>query len=162
MRFFKAVLLAALISVGAAAQAHNYHMGLTDISFNPRTGSTEIVHTYTAHDVEALLMNLYQRNFDLGLEEDQAVFRRYLEKQFSITANGKRLPIQWVGIEAKADSIVVYQEIEKTPLPAGATLHDAVLSDFMPTQVNTVNVAGFGRPAQTLVFTAQKNEQPLP
>ena len=157
MRFLKAVLMAALISINAAAQAHNYHMGLTDISFNSRTGSTEIVHTYTAHDVEALLMNLYQRNFDLGLEEDQAVFRRYIEKQFSITANGKRLPIQWVGMEAKADSIVVYQEIEKTPLPHGATLRDSVLSDFMSTQVNTVNMGG-----ETLVFTAQKNEQLLP
>jgi hypothetical protein len=157
MRLFKAVFMAALISIGAAAQAHNYHMGLTDISFNPRTGSTEIVHTYTAHDVEALLMNLYQRNFDLGTEEDQSVFRRYIEKQFSITADGKRLPIQWVGMEAKADSIVVYQEIEKTALPHGATLRDAVLSDFLPTQVNTVNVGG-----DTLIFTAQKSEQPLP
>ncbi|HEY1151824.1 MAG TPA: DUF6702 family protein [Pseudoduganella sp.] len=157
MRLFKAVLMAALITIGAAAQAHNYHMGLTDISFNPRTGSTEIVHTYTAHDVEALLMNLYQRNFDLGLEEDQAVFRRYLEKQFSITANGKRLPIQWVGMEAKADSIVVYQEIEKTQLPHGATLRDGVLSDFLPSQVNTGKMVG-----ETLLFTAQKNEQLLP
>jgi len=157
MRLFKAVLVAALISFGAAAQAHNYHVGLTEISFNAHTGSTEIVHTYTAHDVEALLMNLYQRPFDLGLEEDQAVFRRYIEKQFSITANGKRLPVQWVGVDAKADNIIVYQEIEKTPLPHGAMLRDAVMSDFLPTQVNTVNFDG-----QTLVFTTQRNEQQLP
>jgi len=156
MRFLKAVLLATLVSIGAA-QAHNYHMGLTDISFNARTGSTEIVHTYTAHDVEALLMNLYQRNFDLGTEEDQAVFRRYIEKQFSITAGGKRLPVQWVGMEARSDSIIVYQEIEKTLLPRGAVLRNAVLSDFLPTQVNTVNAGG-----ETFIFTAQKNEQTLP
>ena len=157
MRSITSVLAAALFAFSAAAEAHDYHVGLTDISFNPRTGSTEIVHTYTGHDIDALLMNLYQRSFDLGLEQDQEVLRRYIEKQFSISLGGAKLPLQWVGVEAKADSIVIYQEIEKTPMPHGALLRDAVLSDFMPTQVNTVNAGG-----KTLIFTAQKNEQPLP
>jgi len=65
--------------------------------------------------------------------------------------------VQWVGVDAKADNIIVYQEIEKTPLPHGAVLRDAVMSDFLPTQVNTVNFDG-----QTLVFTTQRNEQQLP
>lgn len=159
---FKAVLAAALLWCSAAAQAHNFHVGLTEISFNPRTGSTEVVHTYTAHDVEALLMNLYQRHFDLGLEEDQAVFRRYLEKQFRITVNGKPLPLQWVGLQANVDNIVVFQEIEKTELPPGAVLLDGVLTDFLPQQVNNVNVSAPGRPAASIVFNRDRREQPLP
>lgn len=159
---FKAVLAAALLWCSAAAQAHNFHVGLTEISFNPRTGSTEVVHTYTAHDVEALLMNLYQRHFDLGLEEDQAVFRRYLEKQFRITVNGKPLPLQWIGLQANVDSIIVFQEIEKTELPPGAVLLDGVLTDFLPQQVNNVNVSGPGRPAASIVFNRDRREQPLP
>jgi len=159
---FKAVLAAALLWCSAAAQAHNFHVGLTEISFNPRTGSTEVVHTYTAHDVEALLMNLYQRHFDLGLEEDQAVFRRYLEKQFRITVNGKPLPLQWVGLQANVDSIIVFQEIEKTELPPGAVLLDGVLTDFLPQQVNNVNVSAPGRPAASIVFNRDRREQPLP
>jgi len=159
---FKAVFAAALLWCSAAAQAHNFHVGLTEISFNSRTGSTEVVHTYTAHDVEALLMNLYQRHFDLGLEEDQAVFRRYLEKQFRITVNGKPLPLQWVGLQANVDSIVVFQEIEKTGLPAGAVLLDGVLTDFLPQQVNNVNVSGPGRPTASIAFNRDRREQPLP
>ena len=162
MTRLKAVLLAALLWCSAAAQAHNFHVGLTEISFNPRTGSTEVVHTYTAHDVEALLMNLYQRNFDLGLEEDQAVFRRYLEKQFRITVNGKPLPLHWVGMQANVDSINVYQEIDKTELPSGAVLLDGVLTDFLPQQVNNVNVSGPGRPTSSIVFNREHREQPLP
>ncbi|WP_035373529.1 DUF6702 family protein [Pseudoduganella violaceinigra] len=158
----KAVLAAALLWCSAAAHAHNFHVGLTEISFNPRTGSTEVVHTYTAHDVEALLMNLYQRQFDLGLEEDQAVFRRYLEKQFRISAGGKPLPLQWVGMQANIDSINVFQEIEKTALPPGAVLVDGVLTDFLPQQVNNVNVSGPGRPTASIVFNRERREQPLP
>jgi len=159
---FTAILAAALLWCSTAAQAHNFHVGLTEISFNPRTGSTEVVHTYTAHDVEALLMNLYQRQFDLGLEEDQAVFRRYLEKQFRISVNGKPVALQWVGMQANVDSINVFQEIEKTELPAGAVLMDGVLTDFLPQQVNNVNVSGPGRPAASIVFSRERREQPLP
>jgi hypothetical protein len=156
------VLLAALLCGSAATHAHNFHAGLTEISFNPNTGNTEIVHSYTAHDVEALLMNLYQRPVDLGLEEDQALFRRYLEKQFRLSAGGKPLPLQWVGMRAKADTIDVFQEIAHADLPPGTLLLDAVLSDFVPGQVNTVNVGGVGRPSHTLTFTAARREQALP
>ncbi|SFF51372.1 hypothetical protein SAMN05518865_10186 [Duganella sp. CF458] len=162
MMRFKAVLAAALLCCGAAAQAHNYHVGLTEISFNPRTGGTEVVHTYTAHDVEALLMNLYQRQFDLGLEEDQAVFRRYLEKRFRISVDGKPLPLKWVGLQANVDNVVVFQEIDQTELPPGAVLLDGVLTDFLPQQVNNVNVSGPGRPTASIVFNRDRREQALP
>ncbi|MBB3117974.1 DUF6702 family protein [Pseudoduganella violacea] len=163
-RLLRATVAAALLCLGAAGHAHNYHMGIADISLNARTGSTEVVHTYTAHDVEALLTNLYQRQFDLGREEDQQAFRRYLDQQFHLSVNGRRLPLQWVGMQLRSDTVTVFQEIEKTALPAGAVLHNAVLSDFLPTQTNTVNIgaASDGRAALTLIFNSQKNEQTLP
>ena len=37
----QAVLAAALFWCSAAVQAHNFHVGLTEISFNPHTGSTD-------------------------------------------------------------------------------------------------------------------------
>ncbi len=66
MRGLKALVAAALLLCSAAAFAHRFHAGITDISFNARTGNTEIVHTYMTHDVEALLANLYGRQFDLN------------------------------------------------------------------------------------------------
>ena len=45
-----ATALAAVLPVGGAA-AHDFHMGLADISYNARTGSTEIVHTYTRQEL---------------------------------------------------------------------------------------------------------------
>ncbi|MTV54581.1 hypothetical protein GM672_17775 [Massilia buxea] len=153
---------AVLVLGTGAAQAHNYHMGMADIGFNAATGRTEIVHTYTAHDIEALLANLYGRQFDLGLEEDQHVLRRYIEKQFAILAAGKPLALEWVGIKASADTVTVFQQFDAA-LPPGAMLRDAVLTDFMPRQVNTVNIgANAGRAATTLTFTATRREQQLP
>jgi hypothetical protein len=162
-RFCLNALGAAMLAWSGAAAAHNYHMGMADIGYNAATGNTEIVHTYTAHDVEALLANLYGRNFDLGLEEDQEALRRYLDKRFVLSVAGKRLPLQWVGVKADADTITVFQQLPGQQVPAGAQLMDGVLSDFIATQINTVNVGGVaGRAAATLTFTAKQEQQQLP
>jgi hypothetical protein len=140
------------------ASAHRFHAGITDISYNERTGSTEVVHTYMAHDVEALLTALYQRQFDLSDPEDQAVLRKYLEKQFWMAGrDGRRLALNWVGVTVDTDSVVVFQEAVRTPVANVETIHDAVLSDFLPDQQNTVNVTANGS-LRTLGFTSSRTE----
>ncbi len=158
-RGFRATLAAALACCCLAAQAHLFHMGITDVSFNPKTGSTEIVHTYMAHDVEALLSNLYQRQFDLTQPEDEAILRKYVEKQFWVQAADKsRLPVRWLGLTADAKNVVIYQEIENTPLSKVALIHDEVLIDFLPEQSNTLNVHDKGT-ISTLTFDRKKIDQ---
>ena len=66
LRRLRLCVATVLALAGRAADAHNFHMGIADISYNERTGGTEIVHTYTAHDLATLLTNLYGRQFDLG------------------------------------------------------------------------------------------------
>jgi hypothetical protein len=163
MRFstLKAALAAALLCASAAASAHRFHAGLTDITFNERTGSTEIVHTYMAHDVEALLSNLYQRQFDLGQPDDQAALREYVEHQFWLLGQDQRkLPLRWVGMTVDAQSVTIYQEAGKTPLSKAVLVHDEVMTDFLPDQVNTVNVGGPGQ-VRTFTFDSKTTEQPL-
>jgi hypothetical protein len=144
-RAFKGALAACLACWCMAAHAHLFHLGITDVTFNPKTGNTEIVHTYMAHDIEALLANLYQRQFDLTQPEDEAILRKYVEKQFWVQADDKRrLPIHWVGLTAGAESVVIYREIVGTPLSKVALVHDEVLIDFLAAQANTLNINNNG------------------
>lgn len=159
----KTALCAALIFFSAAAHGHRFHAGITDISMNSRTGNTEIVHTYMSHDVEALLENLYQRQFDLSDEDDIAIFRRYLDKQFQIKdAQGQNLTLNWVGLKIDPDHVTVFQEIAKTNLPEMATIQQATLTDFLADQINTININrnSTTRP-QTLQFNRQQREHAL-
>ncbi|OYO30643.1 DUF6702 family protein [Janthinobacterium sp. PC23-8] len=159
LRRFWAMAVLALAS--SAAWAHNYHMGIADISYNPSSGSTEIVHTYTGHDVEALLTQVYQRQIDLGRKDSEAFLRRYVEKQFYIIgANGQRLRLDWVGVKVNADNVVIFQEIAHTRLASGARIHNALLSDFLPSQRNTLNVQD-GAKIQTLFFDQKNVELPV-
>jgi len=159
-RFMMKAACVAVLSCAAClpVQAHRFHAGITDISFNAHTGNTEVVHTYMAHDVEALLANLYQRQFDLSDPDDQAVLRKYVEKQFWLADKaGKRLPLSWVGMTVDTDSVTVYQEAAATPAEKVETIHAAVLIDFLPDQVNTVNVTAGGS-LRTLGFNARQPE----
>ena len=145
----------------SAAFAHQFHVAYTDVSFNERSGSVEVVHTLHTDDVDALLANLYQRQFDLTVPEDEAVLRKYSEKQFWVAgADGKRLPLHWVGLTVGPETVVIYQEIADTPLNKAALIHHAVLSDFLADQTNTLNITENGA-VRTLSFTRQAQELPL-
>ena len=160
LRGFQGICLALLLCLSTAAGAHRFHFGMTDISYNERSGSTEIVHTYTAHDIEALLLNLYGRQFDLSEPEDQAVLRQYIERQFWLGArDATRLPAKWIGMTVDANSVVIFQEIGNTPLTRAATIRQGVLIDFLPEQVNTVNL-NTGGAVRSLTFSRKALEQP--
>ena len=161
MKTWRTLAASLLACASMAAGAHNFHMGIADISYNAASGSTEVVHTYTGHDVEALLTQLYQRQFDLGQEASEAALRRYVEKQFYIVApGGKRLRLQCVGMKVNADKVVIFQEIEHTRLAPGTRIHNQLLTDFLPGQRNTLNVQDGGK-IQTLMFDSRNAELPI-
>ena len=161
MKTWRTLAASLLACASMAAGAHNFHMGIADISYNAASGSTEVVHTYTGHDVEALLTQLYQRQFDLGQEASEAALRRYVDQQFYILApGGKRLRLNWVGMKVNADNVVIFQEIEHTRLVAGTRIHNQLLTDFLPGQRNTLNVQDGGK-IQTLMFDSRNAELPI-
>ena len=158
-QFITGLALAAAVAASGLAQAHRFHAGMTDITQNAATGSIEIVHTYMAHDVEALLAKLNKEQSDLTQPEDEASLRAYMEKHFYLLdAEGKRIPARWIGMSAAADTVVVFQEIEKTTVKAISRIHDTVLTDLLPNQRNTVNIADGGA-RRSLTFTRSNTEQ---
>jgi hypothetical protein len=161
-RFMARCAVAAVLAGACAlAPAHRFHAGITDISFNEHTGSLEVVHTYMAHDVEALLTNLYQRQFDMSDPEDQALFRKYVEKQFWLADKDKRrLPLNWVGMTADSQNVVIFQEVLKTPAAKVEVIHDEVMTDFLPDQMNTVNLTVAGS-VRTFGFSSNHPEFPV-
>ena len=153
-----AVLAAAILS-SSTAFAHRFHAGMTDVSQNGRTGSVEIVHAYMAHDLEALLAQLNKGQSDLTQPEDEAALREYMARHFYLlTADNKRIPVRWVGMNASADMVLVYQEIEKTQLGKVARIHHTVLTDVLPDQRNTVNMVGDGA-RRSFTFSGAAAEQ---
>lgn len=152
---------ALLCSASAGAMAHRFQMGIAEITQNAGSGSVEVVQTYMAHDIDALLALVAKRQVDLGQPGDEAMLRTYIEQHFYLLGPaGERLPLKWVGVQATVDSIIIYQELEKTALAQVARVHNAVLADFLPRQSNTVNVIVDGA-TRSLFFDAKTTERQL-
>ena len=84
-----------------------------------------------------------------------------MEKQFYLVApDGKRLRLNWVGMKVNADNVVIFQEIERTRLAPATRIHNQLLTDFLPSQRNTLNVQDSGA-IQTLIFDRQNTELPI-
>lgn len=158
-RGLRGTLAALLLCAGQAALAHSFHLGMTDIAVNPRSGNTEIVHTFMLHDIEARLAELHQRPLDLAQPADEALLRAYIERQFSIApARRGRLPLRWVGISANTESLTIYQEIAGAPIAADTAITNAVLLDYLPDQSNTLNLKLKG-PLKSLLFDRRLSRQ---
>jgi hypothetical protein len=156
----RALMLAALLCCAALpALAHRFHIGLAEMSFNERSGSVEVVHTYMAHDIEPLLSALAGRDVDLASPEAEAALRSYVDRRFYLLDAGKaRLPLRWVGMAVNVDSVIVYQELPATTLDQVAQVHQEVLTDMLPRQNNTVNVRVNGE-MKSLSFDAKVVER---
>jgi hypothetical protein len=155
------ILLAMLLCASAASFAHRFHAGMTDIAFNDKTGSVEVVHTYMAHDIDAVMAALHKRQLDLTLAADEALLRQYIEKRFYLSgADQRRIALKWVGISVNVDSVMIYQEAENTPLTQVRQVHHQVLTDFLPDQANTVNLKQAGD-IRTLSFDRKHPDRML-
>ncbi len=157
----RCALAALLLAAAGSALSHRFHFGIAEMSDNARTGSVEIVHTLMAHDVDALLVARHKRQVDLSQPEDEALLRAYAEQTFYLLGkDGKRLPLKWVGMTVSVENVVIYQELEQATLNKIARVHDELLVDFLPRQVNTVNIRR-GAKVVSLAFDRKNPERQM-
>lgn len=141
--------------------AHTFFEGLTEISYNERTNSMEIIHHYTTHDFEVLLAEKYQQKVSADQNNYEALLRRYTNQHFSMVKDKVPLKINWVGIEAGINETVIYQEIPGLKSLNLIAITNQMLTDFFPAQINRVNYAMPGAKG-TLIFTEGNIRHTLP
>jgi len=61
---------------------------------------------------------------------------------------------------ADAQSVVIFQEAPQTPAARVEFIHDEVMTDFMPDQLNTVNLTVAGS-VRTFGFSSSHSELPV-
>jgi hypothetical protein len=162
-RLFARTLLALmLLGAAGAALAHRFHTGITEISFNDKTGSVEVVHTLMAHDIDAVLAARHKRQLDLADADDEALLRKYVDEHFQLLGKNKAaLQLNWVGSTANVESVVIYQELPGTTLEQVRRVRNSLLTDYLPRQVNTLNVKRKGE-IKSYTFDRKQNERALP
>lgn len=137
---FKKILLSILLSgVAALVAAHTYFFGITDINLNTQNKHIEVIHQFTAHDIENTLAELHQEHFSPEHPKYDQYIQAYFEQHFMLERNGKIIELTWLGFEIKRGQLFVYQESTQKSFLVNLVVKNTILVDTYPKQINTVN-----------------------
>lgn len=128
-----------LVGVAASAAAHTYFFGLTDINLNSQNKHIEIIHQFTAHDIENNLAEIKQVHFSPEHPEYDQYIQAYFEQHFVLKRNNKTVKLNWIGFEVKRGQLFVYQESTHKDSLANLMVKNTLLTGTYPKQINTVN-----------------------
>lgn len=136
---FRCLTGIALFGLAAFAAAHTFFFGLTELSVNTKTNKIEIIHQFTAHDVENLIAEQKQINFSPEHSKYEKYIQEYFESHFLLSKDNSTIKLLWVGIESSKGKLFIYQESENKTFLLELVVKNDLLVDTYPNQVNTVN-----------------------
>jgi len=159
-RLFSILLLIGAGALTVPASAHQQKAALTQVLFNPRSGTVEVVHRFYLHDAEQAVQLLFGADADIhGNDDTRFTMARYTAGKFALwNEQDEVIELGLVGFEIDGSFFYVYQESENKQNPSALTIQHDVLRDIWPEQMNTVNVEGKGE-LQTVLFDGESTLQ---
>jgi hypothetical protein len=145
--FLKKILISIiLVGVAASAAAHTYFFGISDINLNSQNKHIEIIHQFTAHDIENTLAEIKQVHFSPEHPKYDQYIQAYFEQHFILKRNNKTVQLNWLGFEIKRGQLFVYQESTYKNSLANLMVKNTLLTGIYPKQINTVNYQDLSSP----------------
>lgn len=138
--FFKKVLFSIMfMGIAASVAAHRYFFGMTDINLNKQNKHIEIIHQFTAHDIENTLAEITQEHFSPEHPKYEQYIQTYFENNFEIKRGNKIVQLNWLGFEVKRGQLFAYQESPHKNDLTNLMVKNTLLINTYPKQINTVN-----------------------
>jgi len=135
----KILLSILLLGLAATTAAHTYYFGVTDLTLNQNSKHIEVIHQFTAHDIENTIAELKQVNFSPEHPKYDEFVQNYIEKHFVLQRDNKKIKMIWIGFEIKRGQLFAYQESDTENFLANLVVKNTILVDTYAKQVNTVN-----------------------
>jgi|GEM_PF-367792 len=142
------------LALMTSAIGHTYFFGVSDLIVNDKTQHFEIIHQFTAHDIENAIAEIKQIHFSPEHEKYDLYVQEYIEQGFSLKQNGIVIKLTWLGFEVKSGKIIAFQESspndKQESFLAELVVKNTILVDTYPRQVNTVNFQGKDKQGKAL------------
>lgn len=137
---------------------HDFHTSLTEINFNPKTGSLELSVRVFTDDLELTLTN-FNKGKLVKIEDPEAtvdpLIEQYIRKNLALISPDKEVKFgKFYGKEKEADATWIYLEIFDCKQLKNFTLYNTIMQEMFEDQTNLVNII---YPAQkkTIVFDSE-------
>lgn len=138
----KKLLLLFLIVPLFAFTAHKYYLSLTQIEYNSKNKSVEVIINVFIDDIETALTKIHDKKFELDTENEfsdiNTYFFEYLKKNVKFKLDGKAYDYSYIGKEYDGDVVFFYLEIKNVPTLKEIEINNTILLKHFPEQQNLV------------------------
>jgi hypothetical protein len=144
---------------------HDFHTSLSEISFNPKTGSLELSVRVFTDDLELALTHLNKGKL-VKIEDPDAVvnplIEQYIRKNLALVSPEKEVKFgKFYGKEKESEATWIFLEIFDCKQIKDFMLYNAIMQEMFTDQTNLVNVI-YPTQKKTIVFDSQTRVSPWP
>jgi len=161
---FKIALLLLFIGLSSFNTDHKFYVSVTEIEYNEKAHSLQIISRVFIDDFEKLLQTRYDQSIHLTKNDDSEkvsdYIKKYLSQKMEVELDGKPYTLNFIGKEYENDKLLFYLEIPDVPEFKKIGIKNAVLIDMFSEQKNLVHVEYKGK-TKSLILTNGKYEDLL-
>jgi len=137
---------------------HDFHTSLTEINFNPKTGSLELSVRVFTDDLELTLTN-FNKGKLVKIEDPEAMvdplIEQYIRKNLALISPDKEVKFgKFYGKEKEADATWIYLEIFDCKQLKNFTIYNTIMQEMFEDQTNLVNII-YPSQKKTIVFDSE-------
>ena len=155
------LFLLLLFSLSSFKTDHKFYLSVTEIEYNQKAQSLQIISRVFIDDLEKLLQKRYDTSILLSEKnENKKVTEhliKYIGQKLEIEVDGKAYELNYIGKEYENDMALIYLEILNVPDFKNIRIKNMILTDMFSEQKNLVHVEYKGE-TKSLILTNGKNE----
>ena len=144
--------------------AHKFYVSVTEIEYNEKAESLQIISRVFIDDMEDLLQTRYDSKIRLGnsneTTEASTSIKKYLKQKIEIQIDGKTMEVDYIGKEYEDDMLLLYLEVSNVSSFKKIEIKNAILTDMFSEQKNLVHVNYKGS-TKSLILNKAKQEDVL-
>ena len=125
-----------------AFSAHKYYISLTQINYNSKEKSVEVIINVFIDDIETALNDIHTKDFQLTTKDEikdvDQYFKKYLQEHVTFKINNKVENYTYIGKEYDGDVVFFYLEIKGIESVKSIEVYNSILIKHFPKQQNLV------------------------
>lgn len=159
----KTIVLLFILPLFAFTAIHKYYVALTDIEFNEKEQSVQMIMNVFMDDIELALNNEFNIDAQIAnaneVKELDDYFYKYLQKHFKISINNQEKSYQFVGKEYDGNIVFFYLEVNNISEVKSIKINNTVLIKEYADQQNLIKAKVYNE--RKSLFLSKKNDKGL-
>lgn len=153
----KLVLFLFVIPLFAFTSIHKYYIALTEIDFNKKQQSVQIIMNVFMDDIEVALNDEFKIDAQIStpkqLKNLDDYFFKYLQHHFKLKINEQEKNYTFIGKEYDGNIVYFYLEIENIAAIKTLEIENTVLFKNFPDQQNLIKTKIYDKKESLLLTT---------